>query len=881
MRSDISQSARRMDVETIPPAVSNRGSVVAAVESISKTFSTTQVLTDVSFELRAGEVLALVGENGAGKSTCVRMLGGVHRPDTGSVVVDGRPVVLRSPLDARREGIAVVNQHPAMFADLSITENVYAGNPLRVHGMLDHARMRREVREYLELLGLDRDPSVPVGSLRTAQQQLVEVARALAAQARVVVLDEPTAALSTDEVQRLFGIVDLLRQRDVALLFVGHRLEEIFQVADEIAVLRDGHVVRTAPTSALTEREVVTAMVGRDLTDLYPERTPRIGEPVLTVDGLSTDTGLVGVGLTVHAGEIVGLAGLVGSGRTEVARALVGIDRLRDGVVHLGGSEFRPRSPNHALAHGVAYVSEDRGGQSLVGDFSILENATLPVIQKSTRWGFIRRRLQIALINGPLTSMNLRFRDYDQPVSELSGGNQQKVVLAKWLATEPRLLILDEPTQGIDVGAKAEVHRIIADLADQGLAILMISSDMPEVLGMSDRIVVMRRGRVAAELGGEATAESVGAAATGVGVAPSNTGVDGPQVAEREARDVKAAPAVAEPVHARTRAAHAAAAVRAVLSRRETGLVIVLVGMTMGISLANSRFFSGSNLTSVLGAGSLVAMVALGELLVVLTRNIDVSVGSTIGLAAFLFGTLLKDHPGLSPLAALAVSCLIGLACGLVNGLVVAYARVPSIVVTLGTMYIYRGLDSILANGKEIAPGDIPASAQSLADASFMGLPRVVWVAVAAFLIVGAFLRWSARGRDIYQTGSNPDGALVIGVPTKRRVLMAFAISGFLSGLAGALWALYYGIVDGNTAYGQEMTVIAAVVVGGVALRGGAGTVFGVALGTAALLVIQNALNLARVNSNDLQAFYGAAIILAATIDLLIARRRTRTEAVI
>ncbi|HEX3283077.1 MAG TPA: ATP-binding cassette domain-containing protein [Mycobacterium sp.] len=882
----------KIDVEETLPQLAGTAAnatgespVCAELLRVSKAFGPTQALSDVSFVLRAGEVLALVGENGAGKSTCVKILGGVYQPDSGQIRVAGQDVTMHSALDAQRLGIAVVNQHPGLFGDLSIAENIFAGKPLRgPTGLLDHGRMRREATTYLDRVGLRRDPSTLANALRTSEQQMVEIARALAAEAAVLILDEPTAALSTREVDTLFGVIDQLRNAGVAMMFVGHRLEEIFRIADRVAILRDGQLVDTRHTDQITEGDAVRLMVGRALTNLYPDRRAEVGDVVLNVSGLAAASGVHDIDLRIRSGEIVGLAGLVGSGRTELARVLFGIDHPSAGTMQLDDRNVTLRSPADALARGIAYVSEDRRGQSLVEDFSVLDNATLPVIKKATRFGLVFKRVEMALVSSSLQQMSLRFHSYDQPVGTLSGGNQQKVVLAKWLATNPRLLILDEPTQGIDVAAKAEVHRIVSALAEQGLAILLISSDMPEVLGMSDRVLVMRRGRLVAEFAGaEATQEAIASAATGVSIERPE-----PDVADMAflPRVAVGKGDVASGIDARAATAANPTRpfvgwLRVLAARREVGLLGALLAMIIPISIVNSRFLSSTNLASVSAEASLVGLVAAGQLLVVLTRNIDVSVGSVIGLSAYLFGSFVKDHPGTPIIVAFLIAAGVGLGCGLVNGLVVGYGKVPSIVVTLGTLYVYRGIDSILSNGKEIAPGDIPQSVQDFLSHQVLGVSTLVWLGIAVFAIVGAALRWTLRGREMYQVGSNPEGARLIGVPINRRVLAAFAVSGLLAGVDGALWASHYGIVDGQSAYGLELTVVAAVVVGGVALRGGYGSALGVALGTVALFTIQNVLELAKVNSDDLQAFYGAAIITAVTLDMLIARRSRRVKAVL
>lgn len=851
---------------------------IAAVElvGITKVFGSTIAAQDVSFALYPGEVLALVGENGAGKSTLVKTVGGVHQPDEGYLNVAGARVELQSPLQAHQRGIAVVHQHPGLFPDLSIAENVYAGQPIRMAGgLLDHGKMRKDSQRWIDMLGLHRSSAVLVSTLRTSEQQMVEIARALAADAKVLVLDEPTAALTTTEVDNLFSVIDDLRARGVAMMFVGHRLEEIFAISDRIAILRDGRTIDTKITNQTTERETVRLMVGRPLDDLYPAHEVVIGQPVLTVSGLGVVGSFHDISLTIREGEVVGLAGLVGSGRTEVARVIFGIDKPDTGTIELDGKQMRIRSAADAMARGIAYVSEDRRGQSVIEEFSILNNATLPVIIQATRFGMLIRRLELALVQGSLGRMKLKFANYEQPVGTLSGGNQQKVVLAKWLATNPRLLILDEPTQGIDIQAKAEVHRIISELSRQGLAILLISSDMPELIGVADRIMVMRQGAVVAEFDREGANQfDIGLAATGImAQAAAISDLEASVEGETERRSAQPEPVIAAP--ARQPLADWLHRAR---SRREFGLFLALLVIVIPLAVVNPRFLNSSNLVDlILVECSLIGIVAIGEMLVMLTRQIDLSVGSTIGLTAYISASTMAAHPGLPVVVGVLIACGVGVVCGLINGLVVAYGGVPSIVVTLGTLAIYRGIDSILSSGQQVGAGDVPAGWLNFTAAAPLGLPVLIWMGLVLFLLAGALLRWTSFGREIYASGSNPDGAALIGIPSRRRVLAAFAASGLLAGFAGALWASHYTIVDGQLAVGVELTIIASVVVGGVSLRGGSGTVLGVALGTFALLVIGNALSLAKVNDQYLQAIYGAAILLAISVDLVIARRARRT----
>ena len=414
--------------------------VVAGLRGVSKSFGGAVALDDVSFELRSGEVLALLGENGAGKSTCVKLLAGVYRPDQGNTFVGGYPLDLHSPLDAHRQGIAVMHQHPGLFDQLSVAENIFIGHARKNRwGCLDHSGMNREANRLLEMVGLFVDPEIPLSRLRTSERQLVEIAKALAVNSRVLIMDEPTAALSQHEVNRLFNVVNQMRKRRVAMMFVSHRMDEIYRIADRVAVLRDGRLVADTPIDEMPHERAVRLMVGRPLSALYPALDAEIGKTVLDVQRLTRSGVFKDVSFTLRAGEILGFGGLVGSGRTEIARVLFGIDQPTGGIVRIADQTVSLRSPADAMKTGIAYVSEDRIGQSLVMDFGILNNASLPVIDKATRLGLIQTQRELNLIKPHLDRLRLRFRSFDQPVSTLSGGNQQKVVLSKWLATTPRV----------------------------------------------------------------------------------------------------------------------------------------------------------------------------------------------------------------------------------------------------------------------------------------------------------------------------------------------------------------------------------------------------------------------------------------------------------
>ncbi|HEX2072195.1 MAG TPA: sugar ABC transporter ATP-binding protein [Geodermatophilus sp.] len=505
-----------MDSAQAPPAP---GPVVLALQDVSKSFGAVAALRGARLELRAGEAHALVGENGAGKSTLVKILAGVHAPDSGQVLLDGVPVHLDNPATARAAGIAVIYQEPTLFPDLSVAENIFMGRqPLAGGRRIDRRELATRCRALFERLGVHMDPDRPARGLSIADQQMVEIAKALSFDARVLIMDEPTAALSGVEVERLFTVARSLRDAGAAVLFISHRFDEIFDLCDRITVMRDGQWVSTDLAADLTVDQVVRRMVGREVASLFPKQDVEPGEVVLEVRGLARRGVFTDISFDVRAGEIVALAGLVGAGRSEVVRAIFGVDPYDAGSVRVGGRALKPGFPAAAMAAGIALVPEDRRQQGLVMELSVERNATLTRRWKLARAGLLSSRAERATAAEWAKRLQVKAGKLSDPVSTLSGGNQQKVVLAKWLSTAPRVLIVDEPTRGIDVGTKAEVHRLMSQLAADGLAVVMVSSELPEVLGMADRVLVMHEGRLVDDIPrARANEDSVMLAATGQG----------------------------------------------------------------------------------------------------------------------------------------------------------------------------------------------------------------------------------------------------------------------------------------------------------------------------------------------------------------------------
>jgi len=468
---------------------------VLEMQHISKRFDATQAVEDVSLALYPGEVHALIGENGAGKSTLIKIMTGVHRPDTGEILVDGKPVHIRNSQEAQALGIAAIYQEPMVFPDLNVAENIFISHRNR-GAVVNWGRMHRDAEAILAQLDVRLDVRMPARGLTLAAQQAVEIGKAISLKVRVLIMDEPTASLSAHEVDQLFRIVNSLRSQGVAILFIGHRMEEVFRIADRITVLRDGKFISSRVRADVQREQVIREMVGREVGDFFAKREVARGDVLMTVRGLGKEGVFTGVDFEIRAGEVLGFAGLIGARRTDVGLALFGIEPADAGEIVFAGQPVQIKSPEQALKLGIAYVTEDRRGLGLTMPMSIVTNVTLPTLRRyMSGLGILRKQAERATAEDYRERLSIRTPSVELEVGKLSGGNQQKVVLSKWLNAQPKLLILDEPTRGIDVRAKAEVHHIISDLAEQGMAIILISSDLPEVLAMSDRVLVMREGR--------------------------------------------------------------------------------------------------------------------------------------------------------------------------------------------------------------------------------------------------------------------------------------------------------------------------------------------------------------------------------------------------
>ncbi|GLI06691.1 ribose import ATP-binding protein RbsA [Paenibacillus tyrfis] len=490
------------------------------MNDISKSFPGVRVLDQVTFNLTGGEVHALMGENGAGKSTLMKILGGIHRRDGGTVILKGTPCEITSPSMAQSLGIAMIHQELNLIPHLTVMENIFLGREFTYgrSGMINWGKMRQESVRFLSQLGLSIDPGIIAGELSVGQQQMIEIAKALSMNAEILVLDEPTAALTDREIEALFTVIESLKAKGVGMIYISHRMEEIFRICDRVTVMRDGHTVGTDRVADTNIDKLVKMMVGREIKDRFPKIDVAVGEPKLEIKGLSLPGKLQDISFAVRSGEIVGIAGLMGAGRTELAKALFGVTPARHGEIRVDGRPVAIRKPVDAIRAGIALVTEDRKDEGLLLNLSVKDNISLPNLKDVSSFGFVSRSKETGISDRLISQLLIKTPNGEQKVGSLSGGNQQKVVIGKWLETNPQVFILDEPTRGVDIGAKKEIYDLMNQLVSRGVAILMISSELPEVLGMSDRILVMHEGRIAGEFArGEATQEKIMHCATGGG----------------------------------------------------------------------------------------------------------------------------------------------------------------------------------------------------------------------------------------------------------------------------------------------------------------------------------------------------------------------------
>jgi ABC-type sugar transport system ATPase subunit/ribose/xylose/arabinose/galactoside ABC-type transport system permease subunit len=774
------------------------------LRGVSRSFPGVAALVDVSFDLRPGEVHAVVGENGAGKSTLINLVSGVLRPDSGTILLAGEPVELSSPVTARRHGIVTVHQEAEFFATLSVAENMALAVGLPRWGgvFVDRRAVARDARRVVTHLGEAIDVARPAGRLTVAQRHLVQVATAVEEQARIVILDEPTSALSAAESHWLFEQIERLRRAGVGIVYISHRQDEIFRLADRITVLRDGTRVWSGAKADVTPAQLVERMVGREGVDLAATRTKRAvksaAPPRMAVRNLSSADGRVrDVSLAVHAGEIVGVYGLVGAGRTELAHLLFGLAAPSEGEIQIDGRAVHIRSTDDAVQAGIAYLPEDRLRQGICRDLSVRDNTVLATLARWQRGPLSSAARERGAATEQLATLGVRYRDLEQPVGDLSGGNQQKVVLARWLLIRPRVLVLDEPTRGVDVRSKAEIHRLLADCAAAGCALLLISSDLPEVLANSDRVLVFRDGQVAAEFRpNQCTPAEVARAALPPDAAPALTTV--------EPSELGATAGLPSSAKLETAAHSTKRTPRRRFASSELGLAVAVAALAMALAATTENFATADNLRGLATGAAVWTILALAAAPVIIAGGIDISIGAIFALAAAVGGLVMQlDGPPLVMVpAGIAAGLTVALAAGLTNASLALVGRLHPIVVTLGMMGVYRGLLVQLTGGETIH--GMPAAFDALANRRVAGVNGSMLVLLAAIGAAHLWLAHTVAGRHLYAVGASNAAARLFGISRGRAWLVAFGGGALLVGLAGLLQLAQDGSMQSVMGTGYE-----------------------------------------------------------------------------
>lgn len=900
---------------------------IVRATGVCKSYGGVRALHEVDIDIGAGEVHALCGENGAGKSTLIKILSGAIAPDHGQVAIGGQPLT-PSVHAASALGVGVIHQESVACPDLDAVDNVYVGRELRGGGglWLQRSSMEQQTRAWLAELGESIDVARPVGELSVAQRQMIGMARALSQRCRLLIMDEPTASLSTREAETLFGIVRRLREQGVGILYVSHRMDEIFDLADRVTVLRDGGRVGTHAIGDIGREKLIELMVGREIEPWSSDTTRSDAGPrptLLAVRNLSRKGEFVDISFDVAAGEVVGLAGLVGAGRSEAASAVFGVVDYDQGSVVVDGEPLPQYSIAASIRRGVAFVPEDRQHLGLILRMSVVQNLSLVVLRGLTRCGLVRRRAEHELAARLAQDWQVRAARLDMPAEALSGGNQQKLVLGKWLAANPRVLLLDEPTRGVDVAAKAEIHRRIRQLASQGMATVVISSELPEILRLADRIIVLCEGRLTGELSREEASEKkilelalpVAASARrgqfdsgqfdsghsesghglkrsaaslpisrpidGATAPPSNP--DSPASDRRASRDRGAAPQTPSGSAFRARLLVARKRLakmrlcrqltgRLRLGGRESGLLALLVLTIAGVGFLRPSFLSLDNLRDIAAEAAPTAIVACAVTLVIVTGEIDISVGSIAGFTAAVLGICCYGaEPLMSVPAGTACALAVALAVGMVNGVLVTQGKVPSIIATLGMLTILRGITKLVMQGEDIRGR--PDALRDIATGKILGVPISVWL--AALITIGAALaaQRTALGRRIYAVGSNVRAAPLWGVSVGWTKFFVFAFTGFLTGVATIVLAPKNSIIQPNLGEGLELLAVTCVVVGGTSISGGRGTIVGTLIAVLLLSLVPTALTFVGAPPQWRLAIQGAFILAAVLADHLAKRR--------
>lgn len=816
------------------------------IQSLSKHYPGVRALHNVSLSLEPGQIHGLVGENGAGKSTLIQILAGVNQPQAGDIHIDGECVRIDSPKTARQNGIGVLHQHTHLIPDLTVAENgaLRLGYPTTRTGRIHWKSLTAQAETAIADLLPSLDISTPAGNLSGIEKQLVELAFALATKPRLLILDEPTAILPRRETDLLFDSVKLFAKQGGAVLFVSHRLDEIFQITEQVSVLRDGEKIWTKPTSTIDQETLIEAMIGRAVR--FNRTTENMeNTQVLHIDQLTVPNHINNVSFDLQRGEILGLYGLVGAGQPELCQALFGLNKHATGIVKLGAHDLSNLTPQARVEQGLAYVPADRLTQGMFHLMDVGQNMSMAALPHlSERWG-INLKKESTDNDAMIETLDIRTTGASQTVSALSGGNQQKVLLGRWLQTSPSVLILEEPTQGVDVGSKDEIYDHIRRLAANGTAILLISTDLPELMALSHQIGILREGALVAKLDANTTTEA--------DVLREAL----PQSTEAE---IKSNLPTKNENKLRTQWFN---------TYRETGLTLFVLFMIGMASFLSPAFATTDNMRDLLVNNAILFIGAIGIGMVIISGAIDISIGAVLGLSAVTAGLL--DQAGASPILIAGGAVLTGCILGVVNGTITVLGGVHSIVVTLGTMSIFRAGILQLTGGKWLLHLSPQVTGFSN---SVMGIPLLILVGIGVAILSHIFLQHTKKGRDFYALGGNTEHAAYLGIVPRQILPIAFGICGLLMGIAGLLQAARYGQVQTNVGIGFELRAIAAAVIGGTHIMGGRGSVLGIFLGALVMGLLANLLVLLHISTFWEGVVIGLVILMVVVLDTVVTRRQ-------
>jgi ribose transport system ATP-binding protein len=830
--------------------------------ALSKRYPGVQALDKASIRVKQGSIHGIIGENGAGKSTLVDIVAGVTKADSGTVYVMGREVGRGGVHEVLSAGVKVVAQNPRLAPDLTICQNLFLGEGHSKRALVESKSLRSRAETALADLGIQFDPRERVSRLTTRERGLVAIGLAGLDAPRLLILDEPTALLGADEVDRLFGYLKRLNQEGTTIVFVSHRLWEVRELVSEVSVLRDGSHIGTVARSEVSEAELIEMMLGRRVEQLIPERRSKIGEAVLRVTNLSAGRGRDAVdkiSFQVARGEVLGIAGVQGNGQRTLLRSLYGLDRVIEGSIEVNGRRYRGKAPSAAVRAGILYISHDRGAEGIFPQLTVRENVSAPNLRAWSRLAVVAPRQEIVHTADVMNSVGIRLSAIEGTASGLSGGNQQKLVIGRWLSHEPALLLLDEPTQGVDVGAKAEIYQLVQELTDAGTAVLLLTSDVNETLGLCDRAIVLSRGQIKAEFDRDALTEEHLLTAS---------------VGEQTGHLSKTKTESASPTgFVRGRGEGLS------LKLREWSIPAVLVAILTILGIVtqtiNSSFLSVLNIESLLALAAPLLLVTVGETVVMASGGIDLSVGPMMTLTTVVLSYIASSSGG-SEVAACMLVLLLGMTVGALNGLLVWLCKIPDLIATLGTYIALEGLALLIRT----APGgSVGAGIMTFASPQ-AGIPVAFWVALIAAGTVGLVFRKFSVGLNLLATGSSKQAARAVGLSAERQRFGSYIVSGLFAAAAGIALAGIIGSGDPTAGNVYTLSAITAAVVGGVSLLGGRANLAGVVLGSLLVAAISNFLDLLAISSYWDEVWTGLIIIAAVAIyargDGVVGARSTR-----